>query len=67
MIKDYVYVFLKGELEEEICNFKKNVKDMLGNLEEYINEKDNLKRLNDKFIKVREMLCCLEILNDGML
>lgn len=67
LIKDYAHAFLKGELEEEICNLKKNVKDMLGNLEEYTNEKDNLKRLNDKFIKVREMLRCLETSNDGML
>lgn len=67
LIKDYAHAFLKGELEEEICNLKQNVKDMLGNLEEYTNKKDNLKRLNDKITKVREILRCSETSNDGIL
>lgn len=67
MIKDYAHAFLKGELEEEIGNLKKNVKDMLGNLEQYTNEKHTLYRLNDEFTKVREPLRCLETSKDGMI
>lgn len=67
MIKDYAHAFLKGELEEEIGNLKKNVKDMLGNLEQYTNEKHTLYRLNDEFTKIREPLRCLETSKDGMI
>lgn len=67
LIKDYAHAFLKGELEEEIGNLKKNVKDMLGNLEQYTNEKHTLYRLNDEFTKIRELLRCLETSKDGMI
>lgn len=67
MIKDYAHAFLKGELEEEIGNLKKNVKDMLGNLEQYTNEQHTLIRLKDEFTKVREPLRCLETSKDGMI